>query len=299
MAEGRLQWHPAFSAAFHIELNDELENLYIEEEHMLSKKLLQIDMLIIKKDKEKAVRKNIGRIFREHNIVEYKEPDDYLSLNDFYKVYGYACLYQSDTEKVGEIDPKEITITFVCNHYPRKVIKHIGTARKIRCERQEPGIYYLIGDMFPMQILVTKELPKKENYWLQSLRNNLKAGAEIQELLMRYERKKHKTYYPELMDLIVRANWELIKEEKKMCEALKELFADELKESEEKGMKNGLKQGMETGIKQGMESGLKQGLQNGLELAKNIYKLFKAGASPEKIAEEFGLSVEQVREMLE
>ncbi len=57
MAEGRLQWHPAFSAAFHIELNDELENLYIEEEHMLSKKPLQIDMLIIKKDKEKAVRK--------------------------------------------------------------------------------------------------------------------------------------------------------------------------------------------------------------------------------------------------
>ncbi len=60
-----------------------------------------------------------------------------------------------------------------------------------------------------------------------------------------------------------------------MCEALRELFADELKESEE----NGLKQG--------------------LELAKNIYKLFKAGVSPEKIAEEFGLPVEQVREMLE
>ncbi len=110
---------------------------------------------------------------------------------------------------------------------------------------------------------------------LQSLRNNLKAGAEIQELLMRYERKKHKAYYPELMDLIVRANWELIKEEKKMCEALRELFADELKESEE----NGLKQS--------------------LELAKNILKLFKAGVSPEEIAEECGISVEQVREMAE
>ena len=38
MAEGRLQWHPAFSAALHIELKEELENLYIEEEHTLSKK---------------------------------------------------------------------------------------------------------------------------------------------------------------------------------------------------------------------------------------------------------------------
>lgn len=34
---------------------------------------------------------------------------------------------------------------------------------------------------------------------------------------------------------IVRANWEKVKEEKQMCEALQELFADELKESMEYG----------------------------------------------------------------
>ena len=33
------------------------------------------------------------------------------------------------------------------------------------------------------------------------------------------------------MDLVVRANWDKVKEEKEMCEALKELFADELQES--------------------------------------------------------------------
>ena len=93
------------------------------------------------------------------------------------------------------------------------------------------------------------------------------------------KKKKYKAYYPELMNLIVRANWELIKEEKEMCEALRELFADELRESE--------------------ENGLKQGLQNGLELAKNIFKLFRAGISPEEIAEKCGISVEQVKEMVE
>lgn len=94
MAEGRLQWHPVFSAAFHIELNDELENLHIEEEHMFGKKPLQNDILIIKKDKDRPVQKNIGRIFRKHNVIEYKEP----------------------------------------------------------------GIYTLTGDMFPMQIVITKEV---------------------------------------------------------------------------------------------------------------------------------------------
>ncbi|MCI8503577.1 MAG: hypothetical protein HFH00_07100 [Dorea sp.] len=93
--------------------------------------------------------------------------------------------------------------------------------------------------------------------------------------MKRYEKKKYKAYYPELMNLIVRANWELIKEEKEMCEALRELFADELRESEE----NGLKQGM--------------------QLAKNIFNLFGKGISPEEIAERCGISVEQVREMVE
>lgn len=37
------------------------------------------------------------------------------------------------------------------------------------------------------------------------------------------------------MDLIVRANWDRMKEEKEMCEALRELFADELQESKEQG----------------------------------------------------------------
>lgn len=38
-------------------------------------------------------------------------------------------------------------------------------------------------------------------------------------------------WHPAVMDLIVRANWDQVKEEKEMCEALKELFADEIQES--------------------------------------------------------------------
>lgn len=55
-------------------------------------------------------------------------------------------------------------------------------------------------------------------------------------------------YYQAVMDLIVRANWEQVKEEKEMCDALRELFAQELKESEEKGMERGLSQGESQGI---------------------------------------------------
>jgi hypothetical protein len=54
---------------------------------------LRVDTVIIKKPPEIHIDKNFARIFKEFNLVEYKSPEDYLSINDFYKVYGYACLY--------------------------------------------------------------------------------------------------------------------------------------------------------------------------------------------------------------
>lgn len=92
-----LQWHPAFFAGLQIEFAEEAKYLEFESEHMLSSKPMQLDVLVIKKDKKRQIKKNIGRIFRTYNIVEYKSPDDSLSIDDFYKVYGYACFYKSDT----------------------------------------------------------------------------------------------------------------------------------------------------------------------------------------------------------
>lgn len=90
-----------------------------------------------------------------------------------------------------------------------------------------------------MQLLIPPRLSPENNYWMQHLRGNLKRGNEIEELMKRYEEHSHSRWYQAAMDLIIRANWENVKEEKNMCEALRELFADELRESEEKGLAAG------------------------------------------------------------
>ena len=231
----RLQWHPAFAAVLRIELEKELGRLEIEDEVQLMKKPLQMDVLLIKKDGKEPIKKNIGRIFRKHNIIEYKSPGDSLSVNDFYKVYGYACIYQSDTDGVMEICPQEMTLTFVCSRFPRKLLKHLEKVRRMSVREVEKGIYYLEGDPIPIQLLIVPLLSKENNYWLQHLRGNLRRGREIEELMERYEEHSHSRWYQSAMDLIVRANWEQVKEEKNMCEALRELFADELRESEDAG----------------------------------------------------------------
>ena len=166
----KIQWHPAFDAALQIEFGDEAKYLEFDPEHLISKKPMQIDVLV-KNEKHVKLRKNIGRIFRQYNIIEYKSPEDDLDIDDFYKTYAYACLYKSDTETVDLIPADELTITFVCYHYPRNMLRKLEQDRKFSVEQQDSGIYYLIGDAIPIQLVIVPKLSKEHNYWLNNLRN--------------------------------------------------------------------------------------------------------------------------------
>ncbi len=239
MEHEKIQWHPAFDAALQIELAEDADSLTFEPEHLLGKKPMQVDELVIKKNVKKRIHKGLGHIFQRHNIIEYKSPDDYLSLNDFYKTYGYACFYQADTKTIGKIAPEDISITFVCNHYPREMLRHIYKFRRISIKKYAEGIYHLTGDPFPMQLVITHELSKEEYYWLQHLRDNLKAGEEIEDIAKHYAPNKNSELYQAVMNVIVRGNRKEMEVEQHMCEALYELFEDELKEREERGKAEG------------------------------------------------------------
>lgn len=83
-----------------------------------------------------------------------------------------------------------------------------------RIQKMEKGIYYIYGGMFPMQLIITRSLSKKINYWLQSLRNDLRVGNEIEDLVATYEKQKKCPWREAVMEVVMRANWEKIKEEK-------------------------------------------------------------------------------------
>ena len=223
-----LQWHPAFFAEIQIELQEDAEHLIFENEHQLGTKPKEIDVLIIKKDKGRVIRKNIGRIFRQHNIVEYKSPLDYLSIDDFYKVYGYTCFYKSDTSQMDSIPIEELTITLVTGKYPRKLIHHLKTKLRYQVKKAESGIYYVTGDKIPIQIIVTKELTEAENLWLKSLTNELEQNETAEKLLEEYSKNQANALYRSVMELIVRANKQKFEEVKGMCDALRELMKDEI-----------------------------------------------------------------------
>ena len=133
-----LQWHPAFYAGIQIEFGEEAEYLEFKQEHSLGTKPKQIDVLI-KKEKDRILQKNIGRIFRTHNIIEYKGHGDYLSIDDFYKVCGYAYFYKSDSTEVNAIKFEELTISLVSERVPRELMRHLKEERGFELKLVESG----------------------------------------------------------------------------------------------------------------------------------------------------------------
>ena len=82
-------------AAVNLELSANRNDLFYEREYNLNTKPLEIDLLVIKKNRAVQVENEIGRIFRGHNILEYKSPEDHLNIDTFYKSEAYAALYKS------------------------------------------------------------------------------------------------------------------------------------------------------------------------------------------------------------
>ena len=301
--EGALQWHPAFFAGIQIEFGEEKEKLIFENEHQLGTKPKQIDVLIIKKESETRLRKNIGKIFRKYNIIEYKSPEDYISIDDFYQVYGYACFFKADTEKINEIKAEDITITFVCKRKPEKLIKHLQEERGLRLEEKE-GICTIYGDFFPMQLLLTSKLSKTENFWLHYLTDDLKTVEEANKILGKYEGHQKENLYKSVMNIIVNANRELFKEAKKVCEALRELMKEELEEREKAGRIAGERVGRIEGERVGRIAGERAGIIAGEKVGERNAKLkliqtkLSKGKTVEAIAEDLEDTVENILELM-
>jgi len=267
---GKTPWHPAFVDAIRMELFDYRDSLEFKYEHPLNLEPLRIDLLIIKKPKDLTIDKNIARIFRSDNILEYKSPGDYLAVTDFLKACAYANLYAAITPGV---DFADITLTFVENRHPRKLLKYLTGTRGYTAEETSPGIYLIFGDYVPIQIIESGKLPEQENLWLRSLVKGLSAvnaGSILNEKRKRGDKAQLGAY----LNVLIRANPKAFMEAENMArkkeKTLEEVFT-------EAGF---IPEWTERARVQGLEQGLEQGKR---EAAQNIINLLKSGKSAEEI----------------
>ena len=170
-----IQWHPGFYGAMELELAENRDELIFEQEHVLNKKPLLIDMLVIKKQPGALIKNEIGRFFRGHNLLEYKAPDDTLNVKTWHKVMAYAHLY---TSYAGELDSNDVTLTLVRESKPENLLTFFKS-QGYEVRQTYKGIYQVEGAIFPIQIIAGGELDADSHIWLPALTRKLdKQGAE-------------------------------------------------------------------------------------------------------------------------
>ena len=233
MSDVKIQWHPGFVAATNLELAENRADLIYEKEYNLNTKPLEIDLLVIKKDKDVHVSNKIGRIFRKYNILEYKSPDDSLNIDAFYKAGAYASLYKAYGETVDERKACDMTVSIIRETRPDGLFAYFKN-HGIQMEKPYQGIYYVMDAvLFPTQIIVSKELDRKNHIWLRALSDKMEK-QDMKELLEKIESMKQK-FDRELADSVlevsIRANQHIIDElrgDDNVCQALLEIMEPEI-----------------------------------------------------------------------
>ena len=309
MKDTKVQWHPGFVAAMNLELAKNRDDLIFVKEYNLNTKPLEVDLLVIKKDKCVATDNEIGAIFRGHNILEYKSPQDHLDIDTFYKVGAYASLYKSYGETVDSIKADEITVSLVRDAKPVELFRYFEK-HQYTITTPYRGVYYIEGMvLFPTQIIVTKELERDTHIWLKVLSDRIEK-RDMEELLNRISRlteQGDRELADSVLEVSAQVNREVLEELKgddNMSEALLEIFmpiVEPLIEARiepliEARMEPLIETRVEEGKKQGKKEGKKEGIQGTVDVLRDL------GHGDIEISEiiqkKYGLTNEEVAEYI-
>jgi hypothetical protein len=292
----RLAWHSAFSVALQFELAAYLKYLIIETEHQLTTGPLKIDVLIIKKLHDIFIDKNIGRIFRTHNIVEFKSPRKTATVMDFFKtlVYGFEYVV------LEKVMPAEISLTLVIAHQAKglfKVLRELFSVRQV-----EAGIYWVEGAIIPVQIIVSQELSESENLWLRDLNFQLtqEQARRVIEAAEKCAEEQARVY----LDVVMDANYvaftgesmgQLLERRLRKDGFIDKWTAGSRAEGRVEGRVEGRAEGIAEGHANGIAEGIAKGHANGI--AEMVRKMLLNGMQLEEIAKITGFSATEIQNL--
>lgn len=126
------------------------------------------DLLTIRKSPDIHIRNDIGKIFKGHNLFEYKFPCGDMDIETFLQSVGYACLYLAYADSSESISDDDITVSLVRMRKPKRLFKQLAR-RGFVIKEDGKGIYQIHGlHFFTIQVIVSDELDENEYIWLKS-----------------------------------------------------------------------------------------------------------------------------------
>ncbi len=254
---GKIQFHEGFYGAIKVLYTLMKIKLTFLQEQELGNEPVRLDMLIIKHKTDEVLEDDIGRFFKEYNIIEYKSPSDRLTVDEFYKAQGYALLYKGLNRKVDEIPIKNLTVSIFRHSYPGKMFKTL-MQNGLHVAEKYPGVYYVTGaSSVQTQVVVMSRL-KADIYQPFKLLAKGFNRKDVEDFLTK-TREENDPICMEHMKAILNVAIaidesvfdEIKKEGNEMSEAVERLFKEEFAECRAQGRSEGIAQGRTEGIAQG------------------------------------------------
>lgn len=250
--EKNTQWHPAFTAAIHMEFVEDKADLDFQTEVTLNTMPLRVDMILIKKKKDLSLKNEIGRIFRRYNLIEYKSPKDDLNYDVFLKGIAYAYLFKSYEKHVDKISLSEVTLTFIRENRPVKLLKKLREINLL-VEEAASGVYYISGHgEIAIQLIVTRELDKTQHVWINALTSQMSElhARKLVDITRNLIDLDDKYYAGAIWEVVTAENNKLmqrLREDEDMGSALAALMKPEIDQAFDKGFNNGFSNGYGNG----------------------------------------------------
>ena len=85
-------------------------------EFILNKGQRRLDGLIVKYPESPPIPSPIAGIFRQYNAVDYKGPDESMTISNYFKALSYAYSIPDYLNDSSAVD--QITLTLVSHHFP-------------------------------------------------------------------------------------------------------------------------------------------------------------------------------------
>ena len=230
-ATPKSDWHAGFEALLRIEAYKYGDKIQIRTEEEIGVMPPRTDFIILVAEDGLELEKDIFRIFKKINILEYKNPNDTLNLQVIRKVLGYANLYIGVAEHEKDRPDDQVTISIF------RAKKNVKLFSKMEQEgalikSDVPGVYYVKGlTDLPFQIVITDELQGEEYAAYRSLSVKVK-DTDFDSLIISGGKETSdvcREYYRNLINLIINKNPQFIdriKEAIGMEDVLMEIVRD-------------------------------------------------------------------------
>lgn len=235
MKKIRTNWHTAAVCAVKITFRDYTQYLEYHPEYRLLNGKCRIDLLVLCKPPDMTIPHSLARIFRPYNLFEIKGILSSVTIHSYYKTIAYAALLIAENAKEAPFTRNEITLSLLCHHYPAKLMKHLTKECGKTVAKSSDGIYYIYGDIFPVQIIVIRNLSPEDSLYLRCLTNQLDDSRLVEQLAEDYSLHQGQPDYEEYMNQLTTANYSNKGGTLMCCEGIFRLYGTSSREFYDKG----------------------------------------------------------------